>query len=1094
MPFKFSWLCELLDELEVTKYEHRATQARNFNPSHRVVGAWFSRHNDHIVRHGPAGIALLSALFPERRADRTYNLQEKRLTQLVSRILGLGATRSRLLRAYERSGGPDFATCVENVMKETELSPRKDDNVTLEEIDLALTEIAAGSISSAPCIRARSTGRQAWVILAPILQRLRSNEAKWLVRMIHKSYAPVEIPEYVTMHAFHFMLPKLLEIHNSLEATIKVLARPEIARLPSQPAKEFELALMPFMFKEILPELGIMIRRQPLEKARSIKHCVKLANSRTMSIERKHDGEYCQIHVHVDRKGYKIQMFSKSGRDSTQDRSALLECIRIALNLDKAECKIKGRAILEAELVVYSTTQQVILPFYHIRKHVLHGGRRIGTAMDSPKKSGEQLMVVFFDVLLLDDKPLINEPHRRRRQYLKGLVHTVEGTSQVVERAIIDFSHKKAKSALRAAFGSCIRKRWEGFVLKGLEEPYLSLKQNTRSIKFKKDYIAGLGDTADLCIIGGRRDARVEIALNLGALTWTFFYVACLLNKEQVRRHDARPSFRIIDRIGPGSMSSADISELNLQARLVQQEFLASSPYMQVEQPRRDFPPPTHMFTKPMIVEIMGAGFERPQTVNFYVIRFPRRVGSKIKIHRDREIADTVSFVELQEMAEKSLYEQHGIASQEEIEWIDRLEAADPKRQSTSEDSQSTRLTKTPQSAATVTLSATLSIRASTQPSPTLVLTDSEELTLPEWMNRHPESAPQTPARYSDSTVSPVTTWRSIASPTFTKRRLLSQEESPMYQIATKKARVAFDTKVITAQIPKKGGPLLDVTNTWNRTRIAEHTSGVANTIAGTCTTTKKRFSNGAKPNMRSIKMVNGLATPMSTAESIHDTDKAQVQQSQSCMQPSEPSTSSPPPRGYINLDPQEVLAFVMEWEESPAPRLAQAGPLVWVTPSVRSKVEADVGRKTELAQGELDFNVLKEKLVQSMVDAVELEGAPRYKHIIIVDASEKPELGVRDLKSLCEEILGRSNSAIESIRHSDLLIFDYRVFGTRFFDARFDFQHSEVAQHLEEAQQWFCGLIEVSEDDDLTTANQGKYRIGINWDVSLSEAVNKGI
>ena len=63
--------------------------------------------------------------------------------------------------------------------------------------------------------------------------------------------------------------------------------------------------------------------RQFWLKARSIKHCFDLGHGR-MSIQDKIDGEYCQIHVDVTKRSRSIQIFSKSGKDSTEDRSALL--------------------------------------------------------------------------------------------------------------------------------------------------------------------------------------------------------------------------------------------------------------------------------------------------------------------------------------------------------------------------------------------------------------------------------------------------------------------------------------------------------------------------------------------------------------------------------------------------------------------------------------------------------------------------------------------------------------------------------------------------------------------------------------------------
>jgi hypothetical protein len=39
-------------------------------------------------------------------------------------------------------------------------------------------------------------------------------------------------------------------------------------------------------------------------------------------------------------------------------------------------------------------------------------------------------------------------------------------------------------------------------VLKGCDDPYFSLNSTKAFIKLKKDYIAGLGDTADFAIVG----------------------------------------------------------------------------------------------------------------------------------------------------------------------------------------------------------------------------------------------------------------------------------------------------------------------------------------------------------------------------------------------------------------------------------------------------------------------------------------------------------------------------------------------------------------------------------------------------------------
>lgn len=76
------------------------------------------------------------------------------------------------------------------------------------------------------------------------------------------------------------------------------------------------------VLKEVKPLLGTKIGRQHWLKGRSIKNCIDMSPSR-VSCETKMDGEYCQIHVDLSKGRNCIQIFSKSAKDSTQDRISL---------------------------------------------------------------------------------------------------------------------------------------------------------------------------------------------------------------------------------------------------------------------------------------------------------------------------------------------------------------------------------------------------------------------------------------------------------------------------------------------------------------------------------------------------------------------------------------------------------------------------------------------------------------------------------------------------------------------------------------------------------------------------------------------------
>src|SRR2546423_5571015 len=156
--------------------------------------------------------------------------------------------------------------------------------------------------------------------------------------------------------------------------------------------------------------------------------------------------------------------------------------------------------------------------------------------------------------------------------------------------------------------------------MKTRQGPYVSLHKEVGYVKLKKDYIPGLGDSADLIVVGGRRDAKDVQILRMGNLSWTTFYLACLENKDEVRRFDAKPRFRVVGSVGQPCLSVQDIRHLNDHGKLQQVPFARRRAEMDVwiDFPRPD--QPTELFKKPMVVEVIGAGFDKPANVNFFTL------------------------------------------------------------------------------------------------------------------------------------------------------------------------------------------------------------------------------------------------------------------------------------------------------------------------------------------------------------------------------------------------------------------------------------------------------------------------------------------
>ncbi|KAH8800812.1 hypothetical protein F5884DRAFT_890523 [Xylogone sp. PMI_703] len=656
MPFPFSSLCELLNRLDENRTKSLSA-SKIFDFDTKTVVNWFSKHKGIIPRQGPEAFAFLSCLFPERRPDRVFGLRIAQLERIIQRAQCLGSSRMIDLKRWKAGDSLDFASCVEQVMSITDCESRHGPDVTLEEIDDVLDQIAATSVFSSNSLRGKIKEKHGQSIriddlLSRVFWALKSSEAKWTVRMLSKNYSPVCVPELLAMRHFHFLLLSLLIFQNSLEAAVKLLDEPIIGSIPFQVASDAEGALTEIANNELRPQVGVMIGRPIYEKARSIKHCCQLAGQRRMSVERKYDGEYCQIHIDLNKANY-IKIFSKSGKDSTSDRRGLHPVLRDCLALNKAGSKIKKQCILEGELL-----------------HVKRSGNSIGTTLDLPAGPGEHLMIMFYDILLLDDTPCIRENHEKRRGLLESLVHCIPGRVNVGTCDMIDFSSSDAPKRLGEAFARAITQRWEGFVLKGCDDPYFSFNRAKSFIKLKKDYIPGLGDTADFAIVGGRRDARDEQALGIGKLWWTSFYIGCLENKNDVCRFDAKPRFYIIDMIDLHSISKDNIRYLNRHGYFERVPFAHSIPEFDVGFDRQL--QPAELFKRPFSAELMGAGFDKPSNSRYFTLRFPRM----LKIHGDRSFKDTTSLEELQKMT-KQCSEVPEDSMREETHWLGKLGISD---------------------------------------------------------------------------------------------------------------------------------------------------------------------------------------------------------------------------------------------------------------------------------------------------------------------------------------------------------------------------------------------------------------------------------
>ena len=285
-------------------------------------------------------------------------------------------------------------------------------------------------------------------------------------------------------------------------------------------------------------------------------------------------------------------------------------------------------------------------------------------------------MIIYYDLLMVDNNSLLNQPQSQRRRRLRDLITYPEGYAEIVQSQNIACSRRTAAAELREVFAKCILDRTEGIVLKP-DTPYFDFSTTLRpytccNIKLKKEYIQGWGDVGDFAVVGAGYDAARAKTYKIPNLRWTSFYIGCLQNRSQVRSGNEMPRFVVV--------SIVEISETLMKTFRTHCN-PETMPY--VGQDRFELKlhgaararPPMVVFDDPVIFDVRCFSFDKEPNTNFWSMRFPM----VSRIHFDRSYMDAITFEELQEMAAAATGVPEMEDSQELRSWIRALEKADPR-------------------------------------------------------------------------------------------------------------------------------------------------------------------------------------------------------------------------------------------------------------------------------------------------------------------------------------------------------------------------------------------------------------------------------
>ncbi|ELR11572.1 ATPdependent DNA ligase domain containing protein, partial [Acanthamoeba castellanii str. Neff] len=339
---------------------------------------------------------------------------------------------------------------------------------------------------------------------------------------------------------------------------------------------------------------------------------------RGMFAEIKYDGERIQIH----KKGDEYAFFSRNLKK-------ILEWKVAAVRDYITESTEAESIILDGEILLMDTKTSKPLPFGSLAIH---------------KKNDFQdatVCLFLFDILYVDGKVVMNEPLKKRRQILEESVTSIPHRIEFSEyKEISDLT--TGEEALTEMMDRVLKEGLEGLMIKDIGDVYKPDKRHW--LKLKKDYLAGMADSADLVVLGAYFGTGAY-----GGMMSVFLMGSYDPDEEKWKAR----SRNTVCKAGNG-FDDAALKQLQKQLRPHMKQIHKSyDKWNPHKMPRHRLHVPDFIVTDPEqapVWEVAGQGFTDSKHHTTLSIRFPRVT----RIRDDKDFSTHTDVVHLRALAQAS--------------------------------------------------------------------------------------------------------------------------------------------------------------------------------------------------------------------------------------------------------------------------------------------------------------------------------------------------------------------------------------------------------------------------------------------------------
>ncbi|KIM66216.1 hypothetical protein SCLCIDRAFT_1211444 [Scleroderma citrinum Foug A] len=229
---------------------------------------------------------------------------------------------------------------------------------------------------------------------------------------------------------------------------------------------------------------GVPLKPMLAKPTKAIGEVLDRFENKHFTCEYKYDGERAQVHRLEDGT---IGVFSRNSEDMSKKYPDLVEQLPHCIKPDTKSF------VLDAEAVAIEKTTGKLMPFQELSKR-----KRKDVKVEDIQV---RVCLFAFDLLYLNGEPLLRRSLRERRELLRKHFQIVPG-----EFDFAKYSDGESTDEIQAFLEESVKDGCEGLMVKMLESDASYYEPSRRSVnwlKLKKDYLAGVGDSLDLVVVGG---------------------------------------------------------------------------------------------------------------------------------------------------------------------------------------------------------------------------------------------------------------------------------------------------------------------------------------------------------------------------------------------------------------------------------------------------------------------------------------------------------------------------------------------------------------------------------------------------------------